>query len=180
MALGQVGRTAREQPEALIEPRQDRLRCEHGHARRRKLDGERQTVQPCADLGDRGGVLGAELEARPHGHGARDEELDGAVAQCLAAVLDARFRQAERRHLQAPLVAQAQGLAARDEELHARRLREQLGQAGAGRHDLLHVVEDQEHLLARERARERLQTPDDAERLADRREHVRGIRERRE
>ena len=56
LAGGQVARAAGEEVEALLEPREQRLRREQLRARGRELDRERQPVEADADLGDRGRV----------------------------------------------------------------------------------------------------------------------------
>ena len=56
-AGGNVARTAGEQLQAIREPRQQRLRRENLGARRRQLDGKRQSVEPAAHFGDRFGIF---------------------------------------------------------------------------------------------------------------------------
>ena len=66
---------ASEQPEALVETGRDLVGTHHAGAGRRELDGERDSVQPPADLGDRGRGLRVELEVTARLLGALDEEL---------------------------------------------------------------------------------------------------------
>src|SRR5579859_1456938 len=51
--------------------------AERAHKRCRQLDGERDSVQPVAQLGDRGGILGGETKGWMARLGALDEEAHG-------------------------------------------------------------------------------------------------------
>jgi hypothetical protein len=64
---------AGQEAQALREARQDRLRLEQLHARRGQLDGQRQAVEPTADLRDRRRILVRGREVRSDGLGADDE-----------------------------------------------------------------------------------------------------------
>ncbi len=71
--------TARQQPKPSVEscrklPHRKRL-----DPPRRQLQGERNTVQPLADLGDGGGISVGEREARLHRQGTVDEQPYGGV-----------------------------------------------------------------------------------------------------
>ena len=76
---------AREQPEAVVEPFGDPPRVHHANPRRRQLDGEREPIDPAADVRDQVELLRVRCEVRAHGRGPLDEEID-------------RVRGVERRH----------------------------------------------------------------------------------
>ena len=84
VAVGQVGGAAGEQAEAVVEPAQHRLRRQQPHARRGELDGERQPVEPPAELGDGPGVAAVEREVGHQRPGAADEQRHRGVAGELA------------------------------------------------------------------------------------------------
>ena len=79
MTRRHVARPAREQVEALLEPREQRLRREQLRARSRELDRERQAVEPDANLGDRRRIGVGHGEVRFHRTRAVDEERDRLV-----------------------------------------------------------------------------------------------------
>ncbi len=66
--------TAGQERQARSSRAQQRRRGQVGDPGRRQLDRQRQPVQPAADLGDGGGVLGGQREVGPGGLGALDEE----------------------------------------------------------------------------------------------------------
>ena len=76
LSLRAVPATPGEEREPAVETRQDRLRWKESHARRRQLDGERETVQATTDGDDRLRVLFGQLEVALHRAGAIDEEAD--------------------------------------------------------------------------------------------------------
>src|SRR5207248_1993358 len=63
LALGRFARSAGEQRQPLLEPRQQLIRRQDADAGGGKLDRERQSVEPAADLCD--GIV--RLEAAPDG-----------------------------------------------------------------------------------------------------------------
>ena len=65
-----------EQAKAVIQARSDLCHRQHRDARRRQLDGQRNAVQAPADLGQRCGVLGIELEVGQGEPGAIDEDAN--------------------------------------------------------------------------------------------------------
>jgi hypothetical protein len=69
-----IARPAREPVRLALEPLEDLGRREQFRPCRRELDGERQPVEPRADLGDLRRARRVELEARVDGTGARGEE----------------------------------------------------------------------------------------------------------
>ena len=76
-------RTGSEHVEAFVEPRAQAFHAEQRHARGGKLDGQRNAVEPPADLDDRIDVVGPQDEVRRHGLRARREELDRSCAHRL-------------------------------------------------------------------------------------------------
>ena len=78
-ALGLVAGAAGEQVEALLEPREERLRRQELRAGRRELDRQREPVEPHADLGHRGRVRVGDRKVRFHGTRALDEQPDGLI-----------------------------------------------------------------------------------------------------
>jgi hypothetical protein len=160
-----------EQPEPVVQPRQDLLRRERPHPLGRQLQGQGQTVQTAADARDRGGVplredeVGADqpraLHEEPHRLRAPDLGRDGARAPPASAVPCARG--GLRRHLEAAhgpdrFARHAQRHAARGEHLHA----------GAGAEHRLHglrarrrhpfaLVQHEEQATRRERGHDRLE-----------------------
>ncbi len=61
---GRLLRAAGQQAELVSQAREDGLRGQQPDARRRQLDGQRQAIQPHADLGNGRGVRGIHREAR--------------------------------------------------------------------------------------------------------------------
>ncbi|HVQ24146.1 MAG TPA: hypothetical protein VMV01_03170, partial [Planctomycetota bacterium] len=63
--LRRIPLAATQQRERLVEARDHGLRRQHAHARGRKLDGERQSVEAPAQLGHGRAVVVADAEVRP-------------------------------------------------------------------------------------------------------------------
>ena len=76
LSLRAVPATSGEEREAAVETRQDRLRRQESHARRRQLDGEREAIQATTDGDDRFRVVFGQLEVALHRAGTIDEEAD--------------------------------------------------------------------------------------------------------
>ena len=107
LLAGQRGaRPAGQQAEPIVEPSGDLRERERPGAGGGQLDGERQPVEPGADVGDHLVVVVGELERRAGGLGPGDEEAHGVVGR-------------ERRHRPDGLAADAQPLAAGGEEPQA-------------------------------------------------------------
>ena len=128
-----------------------RLRGEDPDARRGQLDGQRQPVQPDADLGDRRRVRGVDREVRAHGHGPLDEQghrrelrerlevrADGSgrAARAAAPGIPAHRRRAAATRLVASTRASGQP-------------GQQLADLRRGLDHLLEVVEHQQHAACR-------------------------------
>ena len=124
-SLARIGvPAALEQVEPLREALEDLRRGEDARARGGELERERQVVEAAAELGDRL----VRLEPR-----ALAEELD-------------RLGLGQRRDRVLDLAADAQQLAARDEQLQVRAALEQLAELGRRLDHLLEVVEQQQQL----------------------------------
>jgi len=66
-----------EQRQTAFDQRQQLPEAEHVHARRRELDGKRQSVDAPGDRCNESSGFGVELEARPRGARALQEERHG-------------------------------------------------------------------------------------------------------
>ena len=120
-----------EQAEAIVEPRRDLRDREHPRARRRELDGERDAVEPLADLGHHGRVV--------------------ALARALLEESD-RLGRDQRRHAEGVLAGEAQRLAAGGQDREIGAVAEQAIREPARRvEEVLAVVEDEEHAPAPQR-----------------------------
>ena len=148
LALGDVARRAAEELEAAAQAIAQRLGREEAETSRGELDGEREPVEPAADLDDRRRVVVGDREVGPDRARPVDEQLDR-LDPChlrgrhAAAGLG---RQAERRDRVDVLDPDAERLAAGDQELDLGARVEQLGRHPGGGRDLLEVVEHQQDL----------------------------------
>ena len=113
LALWKIAGAARQQPEAVLEPAEHRLRGEDADAGRGQLDGKRQPVEPHADLCDRRRVLVRHVEVGLHGARALDEERHGLELRELREWRQVgRIREAERRYRVLLLAGDVQDAAA--------------------------------------------------------------------
>ncbi len=126
LALGRVARAAGQQVEPAAEALEDRRRGEQPRAGGGELDGERQAVEPPADLGDRG-IAGVDVA------GPADEQRGGGLG-------------GERGQRDLVLARQAKGRLAGDEHRDGGLAREQRGHRRRGVHELLEVVQHHERL----------------------------------
>ena len=78
VAAQRQARAAGQHAKALVEPRAQAVDAEQRHARRRQLDGQRDAVEPPADVDHAARLCVTEREARLRGASARFEERDGA------------------------------------------------------------------------------------------------------
>ena len=76
LALGDVARRAAEELEAAAQAIAQRLRREEAETSRGELDGEREPVEPAADLDDRRRVVVGDREVGPDRARPVDEQLD--------------------------------------------------------------------------------------------------------
>ena len=146
---------ALEQVEALPEPFEDLRHREDARARCGQLERERQLVEAAAQLADR--LVGRE---------------PGAIAEQLN-----RLGLGERLHRVVDLAADAQQLAARDEQLQVGTALEKVAELRSGVDEVLEVVEQQEQLAVADVPRERLLRADG---LRDRLHDERRVAQRRE
>ena len=77
LAFGEIASAAGEHRQALLESRRQRVQIEDPHPAPRELERERQAVEPCHDLRQRGRLLPGDPEPGPRGRGAFDEQLHG-------------------------------------------------------------------------------------------------------
>ena len=134
LTFGHVTGAAGQQLQPVAETVEHRLRGHSRDSRRSELDGERETVEPRAELAD-GLDVRSELEVGAGGLRTDGEQLDGLV-------LDR-----ERRNRVDGFAAEPKGLPARREDSEAVSLRAQLGELRRRIEDLLEVVEHQQQLL---------------------------------
>ena len=143
-----VARTAGQERQPFLEPRQQRRRREDPYPCRRQLDRQRQPVQPPADLRHRRGVLRRKGEPGPDRLRPLDEEPHRFVVEELFRRGRIHGRQRQRRHRVLALGPQPERQPAGGQHSEGRGGREQLADEGRGRNDLLEVVQHQEQPLA--------------------------------
>ncbi len=172
--------------EPVVEQRRDFRRVEHDRARRRKLDRERDAVEPPADGGDRAEILLVMPEVRAQRLGAGHEQLDrGVIERAFGGGLQFR-RHAERRDAIDMLAVDAQPFAAGGENDGARAAGDDgLDQPRHGIDDMLAIVENEQQAPRADRARNRLRRNLlafllDGEHAGDRRRHQARIGQRRQ
>ena len=136
--------------------RGDVLGIEAGHARGGELDRERQPVDAAADLSEEpAGALGVERPART-GTGALSEQLNRGAGGDL---LEARVRtnHGQRSKPVGHLAVDPQWLSTGRENSKPRESRRQRGdEIGDGGHDVLAVVDHEQHIAFGEPASERV------------------------
>ena len=141
----QVARAADEQTQRGVEAREDLPRRHRARAGRGQLDRERHSVQSPDDARDVRCVLLRHPECGIDRHGAFDEQCHGAR---LRGILrrGVGLGQGQRAELECALGAHTQGRPAGDEQLKARQLGDQAHQVAGGIQQVLHVVDDQQHV----------------------------------
>ncbi len=116
-----------------------------------QFDGQRQAVQPSAQLGHSSGVVVVDREVGLYGLGALGEQDHGCIAQrivgCEPAAALLRHRQSQGAHRHLPLAAHAQRLAASDQHMQPGTAPQQVIHQRRGRDDLLEVVQRQQQVL---------------------------------
>jgi hypothetical protein len=140
----------RQQGEAVVQPLGQSVHAQAPDSRGGQLQRQRQTVQPPTDGGDRRRIGAVEHEPRRHGGGPFDEELYGArPGQALGGVA---LGQVERLDWPNQLPRRAERFATRGQNAKARRRLEQRpAQRRHGTHDVLAVVQDEQHRAAPQR-----------------------------
>lgn len=174
-----------EQAERVMEPFRDFPRVQHANPCGRELDGERDPVQPPADLRHRARVRFGKGEGRERIGRTVDEQPHG--FRCLQR-LDRCLRRGERegRHQPRHLARHTERLAARREDPQSRAAAEELVRERGRRTDhVLAIVEDQKGLPVREALEEHFgrRPPGrfpEAERGRDRPRHERLVHDRAE
>lgn len=136
--------------------RGDVLRIEAGHARGGELDRERKPVDAAADLSEEtAGALGVERPARTR-TGALSEQLNRGARRDL---LEARVRTNHRQRGESvgQLAVDPQWLSTRRENSKTGKSRRQrFEEIGDGGHDVLAVVDHEEHIAFGQPAGERI------------------------
>ena len=145
LPLGQVPGPAGQQAEPLVKPRRQGLRRQQPDPGRGQLDGQRQPVQPAADLRDRRRVAAGQLEARVRGVRPLGEQAHRGVAPQLFGVRGrAGGRDRQRRHRELVLAGQPQHRPAGHQHHQARSGRQQPGQQRSRPQHLLEIVQRQQ------------------------------------
>ena len=135
-------RTGGQQVEPVVEALPDLLGRQRPQPYRRQLDGQRQPVQPPADPGDRGLVVGGEREPGYGGGGPLAEQGDRRVGAQSAVLPPGRYPQ--RLHAHHTLVGQSQGFpAGRQDPQRSDLAQQRAGQLGARLDQVLAVVQHQ-------------------------------------
>ena len=146
MPFGKVAHGRRQQRQAPLQTLRDAGGAQDAHLRRRELDRQRQPLEPAADVGQVAGVLGGDVEVGVDRPRPVDEQRHGGRARrAVQARRPIAGRRRQRRHLEHALAADAQHDAARHQERRRRRDRVQPHEHGCGIHDLLEVVEHDQH-----------------------------------
>jgi hypothetical protein len=115
LALVRIAGAAREESQALIEPREDCSRGEGSEAGGREFDGERKTVEADADLSHRVQIAGVELEVGLRSGRPLNEESDGIVFEHAGRGRGLRARDGERADVEDALGRDVKRLPRRDE-----------------------------------------------------------------
>ena len=137
-----------EESEALVEARGDLVGTHHSGAGGRELDRERYSVQPPADLGDRGRSVGVEHEITARLLGAFHEELHCVCGDDLCGRRPL-VGQRKRPHHHHPLAAHSEPFAPGREHTDAgARRQKSCDQLRSGVEEVLAVVEHDQELLA--------------------------------
>jgi hypothetical protein len=140
--------------EPVVKQDSDLRGPQHHRARSRKLDRERNAVQPPADRGDRAEVFTVRLEIRTQRSRPGHEQLDRGVCEHGLGRHPGRRRHAERRDAIDVLAFDTQRFAAGRQNGHAGAAADdRLGQAGRGIDQMLAIVQDQQQPPASDRPR---------------------------
>ena len=143
LPVGQITGACREEVKGRAQPLQDRLGRKDLDARRGELDGERQAVEPRADLGDGARVRGRDAEVWLDRDCALDEEPHRLrLREHLGSRREVGER--ERRHRELPFAVHTQRRAAGRDDPDVRRRAQQLSNERSSRQELLEVVDDEQ------------------------------------
>jgi len=131
----------------LAQAPRDRGRRERPQARGRQLDGERDAVESTADVGDRRCHIPPQAKAGEGLLGPVEEQLDRVVVLQILRRSRSCGRIGQRWDAKTGLTGDRERLAARGQDDHRRALAQDVvGKAGAGRHQMLAVVQDQKEV----------------------------------
>ena len=181
MTFRKVAIPAPQHRQPILEPFGQRRRVEHAEPARRKLQRERQSVKPLDDLGDRQRVRIGEREVRPDRRGTVDEQPHRFRRDELSSIASPfPCGKLQRRHSVLMLAREPQRDAARRQHLQTGRRVEEVADRRAAVHELLEVVEHDQHVEIREvppKATGEVPTGrlPHLEHSGDRRDHQRGI-----
>jgi hypothetical protein len=139
-----VARVGAQQVEPVLEPPEQGARREQPRARRRELEGERESVEAAAHRGDVAGVLVGEGEVGTAGAGALHEQAHRLGLSNRRGAGGGRVGERERGHGELLLGAQAQRLAARHHDGEPRRRRQEPGDERRGVEQVLEAVEHEQ------------------------------------
>jgi serine phosphatase RsbU (regulator of sigma subunit)/anti-sigma regulatory factor (Ser/Thr protein kinase) len=173
----QIRRSASQQSKPIGETPQKFRRPEKLDARRGKLDGQWQSIQPATDLGDSRDVAVGKHEFRIARLRALDEQLNGVIASHAIDGRDLIRRRRQRRNGEFALAVDSERSPTGDKHARPRTTLEEPGHGLRTLDHLLEIVDYKQHRLARESLDERLdkcfvRTGRYAQRLSDQRQHA--------
>ena len=154
----QVAIAGGEEVQGVVEPLEESRGLEDPRAGGGQLEGERQAVEPAADLGDRRGVGLAQREAGLDLRGPLDEERHGRAAPERVERLGAGRGQLERRQAELGLGADLERRAAGGDDAQPRATRDERGDVLRRVQHLLEVVEHEQHVAASDHRPERVES----------------------
>ena len=147
---------ARQQGEAIVQPRGQTLDAECIDTGRCEFECQRDAVEAATNSGDHGDVARVRREPWRGRACPLDKQPDGAVAQRVLAIRAAFCRHCERRYRVNPLALDAERLAAGGDHARCRvGAQQRLGHLRRGLDHMLAIVEHQHELLRAQRVRDR-------------------------
>ncbi len=148
-------RTDREHVEALVETRAQAFDAEQRQARGGEFDGERNAVQPPADLDDRRCIRRRQREIRIDSLRACDKEFDGTSLRRIRSAIVGRYREAP--YAIDVFFRRLQRFLAGHEKAHlGRGAPHGFDELGDGIDEMFAIVEHEQELLRREQRSDRL------------------------
>jgi hypothetical protein len=146
-----VAGASREQRQSLLQAEKERLRWKEPDEGRGKLNGQREAIEPAANLDDGRGVGRGDREVGLHGLRPLDKEAHRIdLEHPLERRQVSRIRQQERRKRVLLLTIAVQRRAAGDEDLHSWRPSKEIANEGRRLEDTLEIVEHQQQPLSGE------------------------------
>ena len=147
-----VTRPSNEEGQTPLESFAQRRRCEYPDPRGGQFDGERQPVEAAADLGDVVKRVVRHGESRIDRACPYYEESHGRIVRQLRIITGLDGRRRQRRDEQLLFPAEAQGYAARGQDLYRRAAGQHMRHTVRdGSHEMLAVIEDQEQATVSKR-----------------------------